>query len=64
MRKQAMDLLIGDTVLERQGRKVTRFKVTGIATAACSPYKSHVTVNGNTNWCYDNGEIVTTADEG
>lgn len=60
--KLARELLIGDTVHEvaivKRKERLFTYKVTAVNFAACTPYKIHVTIDGNRNWCYDIGAEV------
>ena len=62
MTKRAVDLLIGDIIIETEmvktKKRVFRHKVTGVKPAACSVYKTHVIVDGNRGWCYDSAYEV------
>lgn len=50
------ELRAGMVVIERTERgKATRYPVSAATNNACSsPDTTHVAVNGNTMWCYDN----------
>ena len=63
MKTKRVDTLVNnDVILEpdllRRGR-FSKYKVTAAHVAACSPYKTHVIVDGNRTWCYDSGFEVT-----
>lgn len=57
-KKPAGELLLGDIIVEKDRKKTFFYRVTAITVAACSPHKTHITVDGHTNWCYDMGQEV------
>lgn len=62
--KTVDDLLLGDVIVEYEHRKPKFFKVTSIITAACSPHKTHVTVDGVMHWCYDSAMPILARQDG
>jgi len=45
-------------IVEYERKKEYFYKVTSIEVAACSPFKTHVTVDGHTRWCYDSAQQI------
>lgn len=58
VRSQRVDeLLVGMMITEYDHRKPKFHKITDIE-PSCSPFKTHVMVDNQHRWCYDNAEIV------
>lgn len=53
------ELLLGDTIVERSGKKLSQYKVTSVLPAACDVNHTHVEVDRSRSWCYDSAQVVT-----